>query len=90
MLLPGALVKKIWRVRNTGTFPWPLGTKLVPKKASGANTAASSVPLTTPVPKNGCLELQAEFRAPEKEGKHIVSFQLQTEGKAFGDLLWAR
>lgn len=87
----GGEFNKIWRVRNNGSLPWPVGTQLV--HVSGFSSLASTPPLRShdapTASPSEIVELICELKAPEESGRHMDHWRLSTrDGTRFGHRLW--
>lgn len=68
----GSQFTKIWRVKNSGSEAWPLGTKLVNVGGfSATSSQAKEVPLAAP---GESVEIAVDMRAPEEDGRHSKLF----------------
>lgn len=83
----GARFTKVWRVRNTGYEPWPVGTQIV---FSGGfeDLFRESFPVLAALP-NELVEISIEVMAPEESGGYMQVWRLvRPDGNKFGDRLW--
>jgi len=91
---PGAHFVKLWRVRNDGAYPWPLGAVLVSAGGddllpAGLAPAALQVALPTVLPDQE-TDVAVELVAPARPGRYTAYFRAQTkDGQNFGHRLWA-
>ncbi|CAM6092724.1 unnamed protein product [Calypogeia fissa] len=87
---PGTQFVKIWRLRNSGTAPWPVNTSLV-FVGGDELSHASSVPLE--IPEQGLapeeeMEASVDMVAPEKPGRYVSHWRLASPaGPKFGQRL---
>ena len=80
---PGAVFRKVWKLKNTSEKPWPEGLLLVPfgESSLGSMDQKCSVPSLLP----GCeADVAVEFTAPETPGEYFGSYRIQS---AFGDYI---
>ncbi len=80
---PGASFRKTWRVRNSGTCPWELGTRLAYDSGSVLNGPANVlVPATEP---GAQVDVSVDLQAPEERGHYRSEWELLTpQGESFG------
>jgi len=82
---------KIWRLRNSGTLPWPVDTKLVHVGGDELG-CVSIVPLELPA--RGLnpgeeVEASVDLVAPEKPGRYVSHWRLASPmGPKFGHRVW--
>jgi hypothetical protein len=82
------IIKK-WRLRNTGTAPWPTGSKLIFFRGDRELSAAEEFPLPQCNP-GETVDAYAELVLPQRSGRYNAYFRLATaERDVFGPRLWA-
>lgn len=90
-ILPGTHFTKIWRLRNTGTLPWPHNTQLV-KCAGSVFRTGNDVKLEIPeqgFPVNEDFDAVVHFIAPMHPGRYFTSWRLMApSGLMFGQQVW--
>jgi len=93
---PGQTFQKVWKVRNDGTTAWPEGVILTTAGGDEViqvvvnNLARGAITITGALNVGEEKDLSATLTAPEKEGRYVSYFRLQTkEGRNFGQRLWA-
>ena len=86
---PGAVFRKVWKVRNDGSASWPEGCVLV--TAGGDLMCAEDLRAPLPVLSAGDeTEIALQLLAPVVVGLYTAYFRAQTgESQAFGHRLWA-
>lgn len=86
---PGATFRKVWKVRNDGTYPWPEGVVLV--TAGGDLMCDEKQKFSLPLVGAGDeVEIAVDLRAPQAAGLYCAYFRAQTaDGSNFGHRLWA-
>lgn len=81
---PGEYFDKVWRIRSSGSGPWPEGIRLV--FASGDQMGA---PNAVPVPKTALgstADIKVTMQAPAQPGSYKGVWQLEDQnGHAIGD-----
>ncbi|MCS7179252.1 MAG: NBR1-Ig-like domain-containing protein [Anaerolineae bacterium] len=86
---PGTPFVKTWRVRNSGTCTWALGTRLV--FVSGApmgGPPAVDVPALAP---GAQTDVSVSLVAPATPGTYRANYQLQApDGTRFGAIIWVQ
>jgi putative transposon-encoded protein len=84
---PGKLFTKVWRIRSTGSVPWPEGSRLA--FVSGDQMGA---PASVPVPKTAVgstADVSADMQAPAKPGTYKGVWQMEDkDGNRFGDQIF--
>lgn len=90
-VMPGAVLRKTWRIRNDGTEAWPEGVTLA---SAGGDDLLSHSETAVPAPNNvnagDEIELSVQLTVPEVAGRYVAYFRLCTvEGQFFGQRLWA-
>ncbi|XP_028781804.1 protein NBR1 homolog isoform X2 [Neltuma alba] len=91
LMAPSTTFTKIWRMRNSGTVPWPKGCQLVwigGDKFSDSHSVNLEIPMEgLPVDKE--LDIAVEFRAPESPGQYISYWRMAfPTGQKFGQRVW--
>ncbi len=83
----GKAFVKTWRIRNSGTCPWPEGTKFAYISGETLGAPASvAVPATAP---NTQVDISVPMTAPTAPGTYRSNWQLQDSGgKAFGGVFY--
>lgn len=88
----GTEFTKIWRLRNSGTIPWPQQTQLI---HIGGNSLGSdgTVNLKLPeggLPCDGVMDVHVDLRAPETAGRHVAHWRLMAppSKQMFGHRMW--
>eukprot|EP00898_Chlorokybus_atmophyticus_P005200 jgi/Chlat1/5681/Chrsp37S05486 len=91
-VLPGQKFTKIWKIKNSGSCPWPPSTHLV--HVGGDVMSVDSVPV--PVPEGGLLpdqdlDVSVDMVAPGEPGRYVSHWRLAwaNNGPKFGHRLWA-
>ncbi len=86
---PGAAFTKTWRVRNSGSCAWEIGTQLV--FASGepmGGPAAVNVPSVAP---GSNTDISVDMVAPATPGAYKSNWQLQSpDGTRFGSMIYVQ
>jgi next-to-BRCA1 protein 1 len=91
-LAPATSFTKIWRLRNSGSLPWPQYTQLV---HVGGDHLGSSEPVTLQLPEAGLapgeeVDVSVDLLAPEKSGRYVSHWRLLAPGgPRFGHRVWA-
>jgi len=100
---PGASVKKVWSVTNSGTQPWPTNTRLVlihgadllsASLSSSSSAAAtplvhSSTSVAVPAAQPGeTVHIAIDLVAPTEEGRYKSKFLLVADEHRFGPKMW--
>ncbi|KAG6542941.1 hypothetical protein Mapa_015633 [Marchantia paleacea] len=92
-LAPGTRFTKIWRLRNSGTAPWPSQTKLV--NVDGDDLGSATItPLQ--IGERGLapeeeIEVSVDCVAPQQIGRYQSSWRLSTPwGPKFGHKIWVQ
>lgn len=91
-LLPGTRFTKIWRMRNTGTLPWPQYTQIVHigGDALGERSASLLEIPTNGVPPDAEVDVSVDMVAPEQMGRYMSHWRLCAPGgPKFGHRVWA-
>lgn len=82
---------KIWRLRNSGTSPWPQQTQLI-HIAGNSLGSDGTVNLKLPeggLPCGGVMDVHVNLTAPETAGRHVAHWCLMApSGQMFGDKMW--
>ncbi|KAK7291604.1 hypothetical protein RIF29_06878 [Crotalaria pallida] len=91
MMAPSTAFTKIWRIRNSGSLVWPMGTQLVwigGDKFSDSHSVDLEIPVEgVPVEKE--LDIAVEFRAPQSPGRYISYWRMASpSGQKFGQRVW--
>jgi hypothetical protein len=91
----GEKLTKIWSVKNIGTSPWPVGTRLVfvggdltPESEGlwGPDATGALVPYAGP---GDIVHVSIDVLVPNESGRFRCTFRLQTaEGERFGPRVW--
>ncbi|KAG6542949.1 hypothetical protein Mapa_015641 [Marchantia paleacea] len=90
-LAPGTNFTKIWRLRNSGTLPWPVDTKLV---HVGGDELGCVFIVPLELPERGLapgeeVEASVDLVAPEKPGRYVSHWRLASpSGPKFGHRVW--
>jgi next-to-BRCA1 protein 1 len=86
IVAPGSLLNKQWALKNTGTAPWPLGTRIVQLTGLSSEVEMQKVPRASP---GETVQIGVNVLAP-MESQHFVGyFRLQApQGKKFGPRFW--
>jgi len=83
---PGEVIEAIWMLTNSGTIPWPVNTKFVPKNGSDLNLLPMDIGEREP---GSLVELKIKLRMPERPGRYTQFFTLKYNGvEEFGPSLW--
>lgn len=88
-VLAGSIFQKIWKVRNDGTVPWPVGCFLA--TAGGDALCSDNTKVLLPVVNVGEeVDITIDLCAPRKAGTYTAYFRAQTDsGQQFGHRLWS-
>eukprot|EP00250_Pteridium_aquilinum_P015590 c22659_g1_i1 orf=65-1477(+) len=87
----GTSFAKVWRLKNSGTLPWPQHTQLV--RLYGDLFGPSSA-VTLKLPEDGLpcgseLDVNVDLKAPENTGHYAAHWRLMApSGKMFGHRVW--
>jgi len=73
-IMPGTEFTKIWRLRNTGTAPWPANTKLV--HIGGDKFEGDSVANVDPAPPGEEINVAVSLVAPSEPGRYVSYWRL--------------
>lgn len=85
VLAAGQVFRKTWRIRNTGTEPWPQGTVVKHVRGIAPVNSPSSI---TCAP-DATVDISVDIHAPSKPGRYTSSFRLVNHcGANFGDQFW--
>jgi len=90
-LAPGTSFTKIWRLRNSGSVPWPKDTQLV---HVGGDELGSVNGTTLELPEEGLgpeeeVEASVDLVAPMKSGRYVSYWRLVAPfGAKFGHRVW--
>jgi len=86
--LPGALFRKVWRLKNNGCVAWPEGTSLV---FVGGDVLSSEDSVSVPPVGPGQeIDVAIDMKAPKNAGRYISNWRLTTsDGQRFGHRVWA-
>lgn len=88
---PGTEFTKIWRLRNSGSCPWPKSTQLM-HVGGDALGSVQAVDLTLPegdLGPDGEAEVSVDLVAPEKPGRYVSHWRLVSPtGQKFGHRVW--
>jgi hypothetical protein len=78
---------KIWRLENTSTAKWPIGTRLIPV---GGDPALVKTEVTVPsVEPHGHADISIEVTAPQNPGRYVAYYRLATpDNRQFGVKIW--
>ncbi|KAI8889708.1 hypothetical protein K501DRAFT_328870 [Backusella circina FSU 941] len=89
---PNTTFIKMWKLKNTGSQPWPAGSQLVYHSGDILRSYPCTHPYGFAVPSIGPNEeacVVAELEAPENPGEYTSYFSVTSpEGTRFGDVLW--
>lgn len=83
---PGHQFTKEWTFKNTGSWQWPTGVRLV--DTEGDNFWKQETILKKPVTENEEVTFFTVFEAPLEPGNYISYFRLSSEGALFGPKVW--
>jgi len=89
-ILPGTNFTKMWRLRNTGTEPWPAETQLifVGGDRFEGNTAAG---VGQSVPAGSEIDVAVSLVAPSEPGRYVSYWRLMVPpNKKFGQRIWVQ
>jgi len=91
----GETLHKVWSIKNVGTAPWPVGTRLVfvggdlaPESDGrwGCDAQGALVPYAAP---GDVVHVSMDILVPNEAGRFRTTFRLQTnEGERFGPRVW--
>lgn len=91
-MAPCTKFTKIWRLKNTGTLPWPTKTRLV---HIGGDVLSSEEAGILELPEGGLpcgedVEASLDIIAPEEAGRYVSHWRLMSpSGQKFGHRVWA-
>lgn len=91
IMAPKTPFTKIWRMRNSGTLPWPRGVQLVWIDGDKFATTDSA---EVEIPSSGLgveeeLDVAVDFVAPEVAGRYISYWRMASpSGQKFGQRVW--
>jgi len=79
---------KIWRMRNEGSEPWPIGTSL--EHVGGDSISPSTqVLLPTTVDAGAEVDIAVDMTTPLSPGRYVSFWKLaDSEGNRFGQRVW--
>ncbi|MBN1246373.1 MAG: hypothetical protein JXC32_01890 [Anaerolineae bacterium] len=85
----GESFEKTWRIRNSGTCPWMLGTTFAYLSGDDlSEEGAIAVPSTEPDQE---IELTVEMTAPDEPGTYRSNWQLETpDGRRYGGVFYVQ
>lgn len=89
-ILPGTNFTKMWRLRNTGTEPWPAETQLifVAGDRFEGDTAAG---VGQSVPAGSEIDVAVSLVAPSEPGRYVSYWRLMVPpNKKFGQRIWVQ
>jgi hypothetical protein len=87
VMKPGQKFTKTWRVRNSGTCPWPPSYHLV--FVSGARMGGQPVVLGKTVAVGATTDLSVNLTAPTAPGTYQGIWQMRNDqGTSFGERIW--
>jgi hypothetical protein len=82
----GAIITKTWRLKNSGSGPWPQGVKLVHVDGPLVPLADAAVPLASA---GEVVDISVPILLPEQPSRTKGVFRLATkEGEQFGHRVW--
>lgn len=89
----GTSFTKIWRLRNEGSQPWPVGTVLLKVGGDDLGSSNTRVVSCQPLRPGQELEVSMDMAAPDALGRYTSYFRLAVptgfgEFKKFGQRLW--
>ncbi|MFN8469194.1 MAG: SUMF1/EgtB/PvdO family nonheme iron enzyme [Caldilineaceae bacterium] len=80
--IPGNIITKVWRVRNSGTCPWTTGYKLA--KVGGDLPITNKVQaLPAPLEPQRSIDLSVSFTVPKAAGEYTGEWRLQSPSGAY-------
>ncbi len=92
VMVAGQDFVKTWTIRNTGDCTWGDGYGLI--YSYGEKMSGAPVPLGAVVPPGGEISVSINFKAPDKIGEYVSSWQMVTpQGLSFGgkeDILFVK
>eukprot|EP00347_Sterkiella_histriomuscorum_P006961 403350776 len=74
------IIKRVFIIKNTGTFEWPEDTKLFLVDNPFQVVANTPIKMNGPVQQNESRKVSIKIRAPEDMGKYRLIFRLGIEG----------
>lgn len=85
---PGESIKKIWRLKNTGKSPWPVGTRLT--RVGGDRLNEKEIEIYVPqVLPNDEMDIPVDLKAPLEAGRYIGYWRLADDSNQhFGHRIW--
>eukprot|EP01102_Stenamoeba_stenopodia_P007387 TRINITY_DN206_c0_g6_i1.p1 TRINITY_DN206_c0_g6~~TRINITY_DN206_c0_g6_i1.p1 ORF type:complete len:191 (+),score=32.49 TRINITY_DN206_c0_g6_i1:286-858(+) len=87
---PGVEFEKVWRMKNTGTSPWPMGTQLAFKVGDKLSGTTEVFPVAQLAQPGETVNVSAALRTPTQPGRYIAYFRLiAPDGSHFGHRIWA-
>jgi len=89
-LAPGSQHLKTWELQNSGPTAWPAGVKIQYLSGDIDIVDQTSLDMTLPeVPSNERCLINMIVNVPEKAGRYITYFRLQSpQGNRFGPRFW--
>ncbi len=86
---PGTPFVKTWRVRNSGTCDWPVGTRLV--FVSGAAMGGPGAVDVPALVSGAQTDVSVSLTAPAAPGTYRANYQFQApDGTRFGSIIWVQ
>lgn len=90
----GSTLRKVWSIRNSGSQPWPVGTRLVfaggDLMPESDNTTQGGVGSLVPFAAPGSLvHVAIDILVPNETGRFRATFRLECpDGSRFGPRIW--
>jgi hypothetical protein len=85
VIAPGAEVKKMWALKNSGDVAWPATTRIVFCRGDDVHAVPSVVGAVAP---GESVDVAVEFIAPTAAGKYRSRFRLEGEKYRIGSPFW--
>ncbi|CDZ98811.1 Uncharacterized conserved protein [Phaffia rhodozyma] len=83
----GAMFQKVWKLKNTGSTPFPSHTVLSHVGGSRPFSVNNQVNVGRVEP-GETFEVSLEMKAPEDVGRYLGFYRLQDDATYFGDRVW--
>jgi len=89
---PGAIVRKVWRIRNDGDQPWAAGSRLVAVGGrGGAELKLHDDNIVIPAAQPGeVIEVTLILNAPLEPGCYHTIWRMCLQGEKWGPRLWTK
>jgi hypothetical protein len=91
----GQTLHKVWSIKNVGTAPWPVGTRLVfvggdlAPESDGRWSCEAQGALVPYAAPGDVVHVSMDILVPNEAGRFSTTFRLQSnEGERFGPRVW--